>query len=56
MCFIASVFGLNLTKMGYKHNDLPFLPQSLHAEYAVFLKTVSGPSPQQAAGYSLKIK
>jgi len=28
----------------------------LHAEYAVFLKTVSGPSPQQAAGYSLKMK
>jgi len=28
----------------------------LHAEYATFLKTVSGPSPQQAAGYSLKIK
>jgi hypothetical protein len=34
---------------------LPFLPQSLRAEYATFLKTVSCLSPQQAAGYSLKI-
>ena len=28
----------------------------MHAEYATFLKTVSCRSPQQAAGYSLKIK
>ena len=33
-----------------------FYLNHMHAEYAAFLKTVSCPSPQQAAGYSLKIK
>ena len=32
-----------------------FYLNHMHAEYAAFLKTVSCPSPQQAAGYSLKI-